>query len=76
MGTTPNYTLRYPELTTDPDIPRDIQFLAEDTDSALNTLQTTVDQNSANVTNVTVSTSAPTVSGSEKQGDIHCVLPA
>lgn len=76
MGTTPNYALRYPELTTDPDIPRDIQQLAEDTDSAIDVLQTTVDGNSANVTNVTVSTSPPTVSGSEKQGDIHCVLPS
>jgi len=75
VGTTSNYSLRYPELTTDPDIPRDIQQLAEDVDAAIDTLETQVDQNTTDVPNITVSTSPPTITGSEKQGDIHCVIP-
>jgi hypothetical protein len=37
MGTTPNLSLPYPELSDSPDVPRDIKALAEDVDEMIST---------------------------------------
>lgn len=43
MPTTPNYALRYPALADAPNVPLDLQELATDVDTAVNTIDNRVD---------------------------------
>lgn len=70
MATTPNYGLRSPELTNDPDIPRDFQNLADDADAAIRSVEDKADANAASAVKVTIGPTPP--ASGMKVGDIHC----
>lgn len=73
MGTTANYGISYPELTTDPDIPRDIQAVADGADTAIKSVEDKADANTAAAIKVTTGTIGDRPTAGMKQGDIHCV---